>query len=133
MADASAYLIVIYAAERDGETPVAPGRIADAVGRSPAATTEMLQRLEDRGLVVYEPYEGAELTAQGRVEAADLHETYRTLSQFFREVLDIEAPESEAMELAGSVSPLVTERLSAALLAETEAPSMPDPSPIEGS
>lgn len=133
MTDASAYLIVIYAAERNDGTPVAPGRIADTVGRSPAATTEMLQRLEDRGLLVYEPYDGAELTAEGREEATDLYETYRTLSQFFREVLDLEAAESEAMELAGSVSPLVTKRLSAALLGEAEAPSMPESSPVEGS
>lgn len=132
MTDASEYLLVIYAADRDDETPVAPGRVADAVGRSPAATTEMLQRLEDRGLVVHEPYEGAELTPEGREAAADLYETYRTLSEFFREVLDLENPEDEAMGLAGSVSPLVTERLSAALLDEAESPSRPDTSLVEG-
>lgn len=116
MADASVYLIVIYDAERDGETPVVPKRVADAEGRSPAATTEMLQRLEDRDLVVHEPYEGAELTAECRETAADYHDTYRTLSEFFREVLDLGDPEAEAMELAGSVSPVVTERLAALLL-----------------
>jgi Mn-dependent DtxR family transcriptional regulator len=121
MTDASEYLLVIYAAERDDETPIAPGRIADAVGRSPAATTEMLQRLEDRGLVVREPYEGAELTSEGRETAADLYETYRTLSRFFREVLDLEAPEDEAMQLVSCVSPVVTERLSAALLEDGSA------------
>lgn len=132
MTEAAQYLLVVYEADRDGETPVAPGRIADAVGRSPAATTEMLQRLEERGLVVHEPYEGADLTAEGRETASDLYETYRTLSEFFREVLDLEDPETEAMQLAGSVSPVVTERLSAALLDEAGTPSMPDVSLAEG-
>ncbi|TKR27526.1 hypothetical protein DM868_00045 [Natronomonas salsuginis] len=33
-------------------------RIADAVGKPPSATTEMVQRLESRGLLTYEPYAG---------------------------------------------------------------------------
>jgi DtxR family Mn-dependent transcriptional regulator len=133
MVDASTYLIVIYAAEQEDETPIAPGRIADAVERSPAATTEMLQRLDDRGLVVHEPYEGTELTAEGRATAADLYETYRTLARFFREVLDLEDPDGEAMELAGSVSSRVTERLAAVLLEGADSQTSSDALSAEGS
>jgi DtxR family Mn-dependent transcriptional regulator len=78
----SEYLLVLYRAERRSDAPVSPGAVADAVGRSPAATTEMLQRLDDRGLVAHEPYEGATLTADGRARAEELHETFVTLSQF---------------------------------------------------
>jgi DtxR family Mn-dependent transcriptional regulator len=132
MTEAAQYLLAVYMAEQDGETPVSPKRVADAVGRSPAATTEMLQRLDDRGLVVHEPYEGTELTAEGRETAADLHETYRTLARFFREVLDLEDPEGEAMELAGSVSSQVTERLAAVLLEGADSRTSPDAVSPEG-
>ncbi|MDZ7745894.1 MAG: metal-dependent transcriptional regulator [Halobacteriales archaeon] len=63
------------------------GRLATFLDRSPAATTEMIQRLEAKDLVSYEPYEGASLTPSGREQAEALHETYVTLSWFFRAVL----------------------------------------------
>ncbi|AEH38204.1 metal-dependent transcriptional regulator [Halopiger xanaduensis] len=118
------YLLVVYRASRNAGEPVSPGRVADELDRSPAATTEMLQRLETRGLLEYEPYEGATLTAEGRETAAELYETYVVLSQFFREVLDLEDPEAEALELAGSVSPLVTERVAETLLERDAAESI---------
>lgn len=118
MADEAAYLIALYAAERDASGPVPPGRIADELDRSPSAVTEMLQRLEARGLVEREPYEGATLTEEGRETAAELHETYRTLTRFFRDVLGVDAYEREARRLAGSVSPTVAERLRATLLSD---------------
>ena len=116
MTDASQYLLVCYLAAREGEEPVSPGYVADELERSPSVTTETLQRLERRGYLRYEPYEGATLTEQGREAAADLHGRYVVLSTFFRDVLGLEAPEREAMELAGSVSPLVTERVADTLL-----------------
>jgi DtxR family Mn-dependent transcriptional regulator len=112
----SQYLLVLYRAERRGTVPVPPGTVADAVGRSPAATTEMLQRLDERGLVAHEPYDGATLTAEGRERAADLYETYVTLSRFFDEVLDLPDHEREAMSLVGVISPTVVDRLATTLL-----------------
>ncbi|MFW5964912.1 MAG: metal-dependent transcriptional regulator [Natronomonas sp.] len=121
MASAVRYLLVLYM-EGGDDQPVSPGRLAERLDRSPAATTEMLQRLEADGLVVHEPYEGATLTDDGRETAEESYDTYRTLSQFFREVLGLEDHEAEAMRLAGSVSPLVAERLAATLLGDTENP-----------
>lgn len=115
------YLLVIYIAEQQDPGPVAPGTIADALDRSPAAATEMLQRLEERGLLTREPYEGATLTPDGRETAAELYETYATLSQFFREVLELDDYEEEALQLAGTISPVVAERLASTLLGETDA------------
>lgn len=122
MTEAARYLVVLYAAERRGTDPVPPGDVADAVGRSPSATTEMLQRLEKRGLVTHEPYQGATLTEEGRERAEELHGTYVTLSEFFREVLGLDDHEEEAMRLAGTVSPTVADRLSATLLGEDDPP-----------
>lgn len=120
MTEASRYLLVLYIAEQRGSPPVSSGTVADSLDRSPASATEMLQRLEDRGLVVYEPYEGATLTDDGREAAEELHGTYVTLVRFFREVLDLDDAEAEAMRLAGTVSPLVADRLASTLLAPDE-------------
>lgn len=117
------YLLALYVAQHRSSPPVPPGRIADAVGRSPAATTEMLQRLEARGLVVREPYDGAALTDAGRERAAEVHETYVALSWFFRDALGLDDHEREAMEMAGLVSPTVADRLVELLL--DDAPSDP--------
>ncbi|WP_144923996.1 metal-dependent transcriptional regulator [Halorubrum salsamenti] len=105
------YLLALYIAEHRAGTPISPGRIAEMLDRSPAATTEMLQRLAADGLVAREPYEGVTLTDTGRERASDLHETYVALSWFFRDVLDLDAHEREAMEMAGLISPEVAERL----------------------
>ncbi|AUV83824.1 metal-dependent transcriptional regulator [Salinigranum rubrum] len=116
MSEASQYLLAVYLVEREASAPVAPGTVADAVNRSPSAATEMLQRLDERGLVVHEPYEGASLTPAGRDTAEELHETYLVLSRFFRDVLELDDYDDEAMRLAGNVSPVVAEQLATNLL-----------------
>ena len=120
MTGASHYLLVLYIKEQQQTPPIPPGEVADTVGKSPAAATEMLQRLDSQGLVSHEPYDGATLTCDGRETATDLHERYVTLSWFFRDVLGLETYEREAMQLAGAVSADVTERLTSLLLSETE-------------
>jgi Mn-dependent DtxR family transcriptional regulator len=75
----------------------------------------MLQRLDDRGLVTYEPYAGATLTQEGRETAEELYETYGTLSRFFRDVLGLDDYREEAMQLTGTISPTVADRLASIL------------------
>lgn len=115
MSGAPQYLLAIYIAEHRRSPPVPPGRLAEMLDRSPSSATEMCQRLAEDGLVSYEAYEGVTLTESGRARAARLHETYVTVSWFFRGVLDLDEYETEAMELAGLVSPTVAERLAATL------------------
>lgn len=112
---------MIYAAGKREDGRVAPGEIADAVGRSPSATAEMLRRLEERGLAVREPYDGATLTEGGRETAEELYGTYAVLSQFFREVIGLDDHDREAMRIDGDVIPVVTERLASTLLSGVEA------------
>jgi DtxR family Mn-dependent transcriptional regulator len=109
------YLLAIYIAEHRREPPIPSGELAALLDRAPATVTETCQRLADDGLVVHEPYEGVTLTEAGRDRAARLHETYVTVSWFFRSVLDLDDHETEAMELAGLVSPAVARRLAATL------------------
>jgi DtxR family Mn-dependent transcriptional regulator len=82
----------------------------------------MCQRLDESGLVDYRPYDGVTLTEEGRAAAADLHETYVTLSWFFREILDLDDHEREAMEMAGIVSADVTDRLARTTLSDDTVP-----------
>lgn len=113
---AERYLLALgRLAAEDGE-PVPTGRIAAAVDRSPSATTEALQRLEARDLLVHEPYAGVSLTARGRAEATALARRVDVLSRFFGDVLDVDDPEHEAVQVAGVVSDEVTARLDATLL-----------------
>jgi len=118
MSGADLYLLAVYMESQRGEPPVASGVIADRLDKSPPSVTEMLQRLDDQGLVVYEPYERATLTDAGRERGTDLHESYVRLSWFFRSILELESHESEAMELAGVIDPSVTDRLTTVLPVE---------------
>ena len=115
MTDRSRYLLGLYVAEHRKSAPVSPGVVGEMVDRSPATVIEAFRRFEEEGLLAYEPYEGAALTEAGRRRAEELHETYVTLSWFFRGVLDLEDHETEAMEMAGLVSPDVAERLASTL------------------
>ena len=118
MSGADLYLLTVYMESQRGEPPVASGVIADRLDKSPPSVTEMLQRLDDQGLVVYEPYGRATLTDAGRERGTDLHESYVRLSWFFRSVLELESHESEAMELAGVIDSSVTDRLTTVLPVE---------------
>ncbi len=120
MGSGAQYLLAVYILGHRAEPPVGTNLVAETLDRSPAAVTEAFQRLETEGLVTYEPYAGVRLTDAGRERAADLHETYVTVSWFFRSVLDLDDYEAEAMEVAGLVSPDVAARLAATLPVETE-------------
>ena len=116
MADEAQYLVAIFVAEESGSSLVSFAAIAERLDRSPATVTEMCQRLADRDLVVYRPYEGVCLTDTGRTVATDAHERYVTLSWFFRDVLALDDPEEQALAVTGAVSSPVAERLAETLL-----------------
>lgn len=116
----SEYLLGLFILEQRSTPPISSGQLATELDRSQAATTEMLQRLETKELVSYEPYKGAVLTSAGLEQAETLHETYVTLSWFFRSVLDLDSHEREAMRMAGLVSPVVAKRLAETLVLADE-------------
>ncbi|MFC7071717.1 metal-dependent transcriptional regulator [Halovenus rubra] len=123
MKETAQYLLALYIAEQRRSPPIPSGHLAEMLDRSPAATTEMLQRLESEKLVDREPYHGAMLTETGRERGEELHETYVALSWFFRTVLDLDSHEQEAMEMAGLMSQSVAQRLVTLLLDENEQPN----------
>ena len=115
MSGPSQYLLGLYIAEHRESEPVSPGVVAEMTGRSPATVIEVFRQFEDEGLLSYEPYDGATLTDAGRQRAEELHDSYVTLSWFFRSILDIDDHETEAMEIAGVMSPDITKRLASTL------------------
>jgi len=110
------YLLALYIEHHRLSPPIPTGRLAERLDRSPATVTETGKRLESEGLVVREAYEGVTLTEDGTERAERLHEGYVALSWFFREVLELDSYEREAMEMAGLLSPEVTDRLAETLL-----------------
>lgn len=111
MSSRSQYILVLYIAEHREDPPISSGTVAETLDRSPATVAEMFRKLDEDGLVAYEPYDGATLTEVGREEGTQLHETYVLLSWFFRSVLDLDDHEQEAMEMAGIISRDVADRL----------------------
>jgi DtxR family Mn-dependent transcriptional regulator len=90
MSGADLYVLAVYIESQRSGTPVRSGVVAEQLDKSPPSITEMLQRLDEQGLVVYKPYEGATPTTSGHDRAAELHESYVTLWWFFRSVLEPE-------------------------------------------
>jgi len=63
--------------------------IAEHMGIAPASVTEMLQRLDSDGLVIYERYKGATLTPEGEVIGAKIKRRHRLLERFLVDVLGL--------------------------------------------
>ena len=116
MTDATEYLLAVRSLAATEDAPVSTGRVASAVGRSPSAATEAIQRLAARGLLEHEPYDGVALTEAGRSETRELWDRYVVVRRFYREVLEVDAHEREAMVVAGVLSSDVTARHDEALL-----------------
>lgn len=87
--------------------------VAARLSVAPASVTNMLIRLQERGLVEYERYRGALLTEEGRTEALRLIRRHRLIETFLLEHLGYSWQEvhDEAERLEHVVSDLFTERL----------------------
>lgn len=88
------YIETIFELQEDGQR-VQTGRIAEHMDVKPPSVTEMLGKLQEDGLVNYEPYIGAELTAKGERLAEKLMEIHKVIADFL-EILGIEREQAEA-------------------------------------
>lgn len=80
------YLKAIYKLETD-EKGAPTTHIAEAVDVSSASATNMVKRLAEMGLVDYESYKGARLTASGRKIALEVIRHHRLLELYLLEVM----------------------------------------------
>ncbi|MBW3583301.1 MAG: metal-dependent transcriptional regulator [Euryarchaeota archaeon] len=66
------------------------GEIAKHLKLSPPSVTEMNQRLEQMGYIVYKPYQGVTLTEKGERHAYHLLRRHRVVQEFLMQVLGME-------------------------------------------
>lgn len=100
------YLKAIYSLYSGAGGAVSTSAIAEALGVSKAATSEMGQKLSQIGLVEYEKYKGMLLTNEGRKIALQILRRHRLWELFLVKVLDLDwdkvHSEAETLEHAAS-------------------------------
>jgi DtxR family transcriptional regulator, Mn-dependent transcriptional regulator len=111
------YAKAIYELQAGGETPVGTKAIAERLGVTPASASGMLKRLAEEGVVEYEPYHGARLTAEGERIALEVIRHHRLIELFLAEVLDMpwDRVHSEAEVLEHHISEELEELIAAKL------------------
>lgn len=107
------YLKTVYTLQADGEPPVATSDIAEYLEKTPPTVTDMLGKLEDRGLVDREPYKGTELTDEGKTVALEVVRHHRLLEAYLTEHLDFAWSEvhDEADRLEHHISEALEQRV----------------------
>ena len=121
---------ILLEGERGAADRVPTGQIAAALAVTPGTVTSMLKTLADSGLVDYEAYAGAELTAHGRQLALHVLRRHRLIELFLVRLLGFDWSEvhDEADRLEHAVSERVVERLDE-LLGHPEVDPHGDPIP----
>lgn len=109
--------------EREGprESPVQTSELAQALGLTAPAVTEMAKKLAERGMVDYTPYRGLRLTAHGRREATRALRRHRIVERFLTDMLGF--PWSDAHELAVQFEHELPERVEERLYAALHKPA----------
>lgn len=93
--------------------PVALSALAKHLEISSVSANEMVRKLVERDLVLYEPYKGVSLTPAGRIQALAVIRRHRLWERFLTDVLGLswDLVHEEACRLEHVTSPLVEERL----------------------
>lgn len=115
---AEEYLEAIYKLGEEGQ-PVALSTLAECLEISSVSANEMVRKLVERKLVLYEPYKGVSLTPAGQAKALAVIRRHRLWECLLTDVLGLswDQVHEEACRLEHATSPLVEERL-AQLLGE---------------
>jgi len=83
------YAKAIYALQHQGAGPITTSALAVRLDVAPSSVTAMLKRLQELGLVSYEPYHGVTLTAAGERVALEVLRHHRLLESFLAEALEM--------------------------------------------
>jgi DtxR family Mn-dependent transcriptional regulator len=97
--EAGRYLCAVLYLTLDDEPPVGTGELAEHLDVSRASVTEMIEKFDDDGLLVHEPYRGVELTDRGERLARELVWRRCVVQQFFETDLGIEMPPTRAFNI----------------------------------
>ncbi len=127
------YLEAIYKLKEEGQ-PVALSTLAECLAISSVSANEMVRKLVEQKLVLYEPYKGVSLTPMGQAQALAVIRRHRLWERFLADVLGLswDLVHEEACRLEHATSSLVEERL-AQFLGEPETCPHGHPMPtVEG-
>jgi DtxR family Mn-dependent transcriptional regulator len=81
------YLKIIYNIDKQGVKKITPTAIAEAMDNNPASVIDMLKKLGDKKLLVYEKTKGAKLTPNGKAVAISVIRKHRLWEVFLLEKL----------------------------------------------
>ena len=81
------YAKAIYGLQSYEEGPVTTTALSERLGVAPSSVTAMLKRLDELGLVRYEPYHGVTLTAAGEKVALEVIRHHRLIEAFLADAL----------------------------------------------
>ncbi|MFB6152418.1 MAG: metal-dependent transcriptional regulator [Haloarculaceae archaeon] len=111
------YLKAIYEAQCQGDAPVSTTAVASRLDVTPPTATSMMEKLEERGLVEREKYEGVQLTTEGETVALEIVRHHRLLETYLTEHLgyDWAAVHDEADRLEHHISEEFERRVADAL------------------
>ena len=107
------YLKVILLLQQDLKAAPKTGDISKELKVSPAAVTEMLDRLQKDGLVKHEKYKGTALTPEGSKRARDIMRKHCIMERFLVETLGMADSDyhDQACRLEHVVSDEMAERM----------------------
>jgi DtxR family Mn-dependent transcriptional regulator len=121
----------VYRLAREGGA-AHTGDLAESLGVTPGTVTAAVKRLDERGLLAYQPYKGVELTETGRKVAVAAIRRHRIVERFLSDMLGYEW--NEADRLAGSFEHDLPQEVEDRLYAALDRPSTcPHGFPIPGS
>jgi DtxR family Mn-dependent transcriptional regulator len=81
------YLKVIFTLQMNKEEPVSTNLIAERLSTKPSSVTDMIKKLSAKELLSYQPYQGVQLTGEGRDIAVKVLRKHRLWEYFLVEKL----------------------------------------------
>jgi DtxR family transcriptional regulator, Mn-dependent transcriptional regulator len=107
------YLKAIYQYAENSKKAVPTNAIAEILSTSPAAVTDMLQKLHEKGLVIYQKYQGVNISKKGEAYALQVIRKHLLWEVFLVEKLKFgwEEVHEVAEQLEHIQSPLLMQRL----------------------
>jgi DtxR family Mn-dependent transcriptional regulator len=106
------YLVTIARLRVDSR-PVPLSQLAQSLSISPVSVNEMCRKLQDQGLLIYQPYKGASLTPEGEQRAFYILRRHRLWEVFLVEKLGFAYDQAHdaACQLEHTTPDLVADRL----------------------
>src|SRR5687768_13118100 len=82
------YLKIIYHLSSDTDAAIQTNAIAEKMGTKAASVTDMIKKLADKRLIIYQKYQGVKLTDTGRRTAVNIVRKHRLWEVFLVEKLN---------------------------------------------